>query len=758
MRYITPSILLALGTLGCVLYFLLRYLLACGEPSSKLLSSAELAPAPVKEKLRFAGTCHPFEKKDRLPILLITVIYALTAFFRLGNTSSPELTVDFADRQTVTLELESTVYVTGFRYYTGLGTGSYNIEISSDGEHWSTLWRHKDEADSSKVTSYYFADAEGYSPDYALTQKYNQLYKWIDLTVDNPQNARYLRITGKPDKTTLRLARLCLLGEESTLISVDYHAAGGEEMSEALAQLLTVDELVPAKSTWENSTYFDEIYHARTAKEHIDNIYPYEITHPPLGKLIIGIGIRLFGMTPFGWRFSGTLFGVLMLPILYLFLKNMFGKTVVASCGTILFATEFMHLTQTRISTIDTYAVFFILGMYFFMYRYLTLPAGTPFRKGALPLFLSGLLWGFGAASKWTVFYAGIGLAVLYFIGLYQKLRDWDDTCPVRKGKWLTATLLFSVLCFVLIPFAIYTLSYLPYAKALGVEVSLSSTLKGLAESFPLLIENVLAQLTGASSAEGYVANTIPKTDLGSIMLNNQWYMLHYHQGVHQSHPYSSQWFQWIVNARPILYYMDNTVSGYTTRFAAFSNPAVCWTGFFAILICGAHAFRRLWEKRAALCGLGAFATLMCYKVGQTENGIFDPALDTTTKALHLTLLLVCLLLYLLLVCLLTRAADGYSGKGAFLFIAYLSQLIPWWFVGRTTFEYHYFPSILFLVFAISYLMNTLIENDRHWKFPVYGLTGLSTALYALFYPVLIGLRIPTWYEPLVKWIESWPF
>lgn len=50
------------------------------------------------------------------------------------------------------------------------------------------------------------------------------------------------------------------------------------------------------------------------------------------------------------------------------------------------------------------------------------------------------------------------------------------------------------------------------------------------------------------------------------------------------------------------------------------------------------------------------------------------------------------------------------------------------------------------------------MEADRGWRVPVYGLTALAAALYLLFYPVLIGLTIPTWYEPLVKWIESWPF
>ena len=132
------------------------------------------------------------------------------------------------------------------------------------------------------------------------------------------------------------------------------------------AALFDEQGTVPAMPTWYNSGYFDEIYHPRTAYEHIRGIYPYEITHPPLGKLIMSLGIQIFGMTPFGWRFMGALFGVGMLPLLYVFLKNLFGKTAVAACGTALFAFDFMHLTQTRIATIDTYGVFFILAMYFF--------------------------------------------------------------------------------------------------------------------------------------------------------------------------------------------------------------------------------------------------------------------------------------------------------------------------------------------------------------------------------------------------------
>ncbi len=757
MPYIKPPILFALLTLAAILFFFIRYARAARACLSPF-------PEPEKKPLSFAGKCHPMEKKDRLPILLITLIYALTAFFQLGARNTPQLVCEFGPSLSYTIQISGgPVSVSGFRYFSGLGTGSYNIEVSSDGEKWFTLWQRKEDPNNKdKVTGYYFAKAEDFPPSYALTQKYNQLYKWIDVKVENPLNVQYLRITGKADKKNLQLARLCLLDKDGQPIPFSYGSVWDDgTVTEPLKELesLFSTENVPAKSTWHNSTYFDEIYHARTAKEHIDGIYPYEVTHPPMGKLILGLGIRLFGMDPFGWRFMGTLFGVLMLPILYIFLKNMFGKTAVAACGTILFATDFMHLTQTRIATIDTYAVFFILCMYFFMYRYLTLPGGTPFRRGALSLLLSGLSWGLGAAGKWTVFYAGIGLAVLYFIGLYQKLRDWpqDDTAKVRRTPWLIQTLLFSVLCFILLPFAIYCAAYIPYAGALGVELFAPSETNG----FALLFQNVWGKLTFAGEGE-FQAAYIPQDNLLNIVAGNQWYMFNYHNGVTQSHPYASWWFQWIVNGRPILYYMDNVYEGavmtHTTRFAAFANPVLCWTGLAAILVCAAHSFRRLWAKCAFLLGLGAFSAFMICKVQQTPNGVFDPALPQETILRNALLLAGCFLLYLLLCALLLCFLPGRSGRAPFILIGYLAQLVPWMFVGRTTFEYHYFPSLLFLVFAVSYLFDGLLESDRDWRAPVWGLTGLSMGLYALFYPVLIGLTVPAWYQPLVKWLESWPF
>lgn len=197
----------------------------------------------------------------------------------------------------------------------------------------------------------------------------------------------------------------------------------------------------PAASTYYNSTYFDEIYHARTAYEHLRGVYPYEVSHPPLGKEILSLGIVLFGMTPLGWRCMGALFGVAMLPLMWDLLRRMFRDDRVALCGTALLAFDFMHLTQTRIATIDSFATLFILLMYLFLYRYFT--------EGKLRhLAACGVTFGIGAATKWTCLYAGAGLGVLWALHwVFSGVRAHGPVTAagMRAGCWATSA---SASCF----------------------------------------------------------------------------------------------------------------------------------------------------------------------------------------------------------------------------------------------------------------------------------------------------------------------
>ena len=101
-------------------------------------------------------------------------------------------------------------------------------------------------------------------------------------------------------------------------------------------------------------------------------------------------------------------------------------KPLFAFIPTALFALDFMHYTQTRIATIDSYSVFFIMLMYYFMYRYTeTNYNRQPLKKSLLPLALTGLAFGLGASTKWLCIYAGAGLAVILGIQMVKRYNEY---------------------------------------------------------------------------------------------------------------------------------------------------------------------------------------------------------------------------------------------------------------------------------------------------------------------------------------------
>ena len=79
-------------------------------------------------------------------------------------------------------------------------------------------------------------------------------------------------------------------------------------------------------------------------------------------------GVAVFGDTPFGWRIMGVIFATLMIPLMYLLGKKLFGTWIGGFSAAFLFSFDFMHFTMARIGTVDTYVVFFsLLSQLFFL-------------------------------------------------------------------------------------------------------------------------------------------------------------------------------------------------------------------------------------------------------------------------------------------------------------------------------------------------------------------------------------------------------
>ena len=87
---------------------------------------------------------------------------------------------------------------------------------------------------------------------------------------------------------------------------------------------------------------------------------------------------------------------------------------------------------------------------------------------------------------------------------------------------------------------------------------------------------------------------------------------------------------------------------------------------------------------------------------------------------------------------------------------------MPWAYVSRGTFIYHYFPSVPFVVLMLGYAMYLLCKDKEEKKYKrrfIFCLAYVVAAigLFILFYPVISGYPIDaTFVEKYLRWLDSW--
>ena len=496
------------------------------EAESLWLREAAVKSPTAHRKHRRTSVSEPYRpmqlnRLDYMLMALMTAVYLAGAFINLGSRdipSTPHMSQGLGEG--FILDLGEMREVHQLNYFAGLGNGVYAVS---------------------------YVNAEGASVDLPDMEAENKdFYKWRVI----PVYAVTRYIQGEAKQPGGELLEIAVFGPDTqaplpvTLLDLDRNP-----VTEGSRLHLTDEQHKAAyRPSYLNSTYFDEIYHARTAYEHLHRIRPYEWTHPPLGKLLIGAGIALFGMNPFGWRIVGMLFGAAMIPLMYLFGRKLFHTPLLGLCAAFLMMFDLMHFAQTRIATIDVYTAFFVILMYYFMADYyLQKPFGLSYRKALKPLLLSGLCFGLGVAVKWSAVYGAPGLALLFFLAKareYETYRMEMGRAQGRRASWtdqfwplyVRRTLLWCVLFFVLIPAGIYFISYIPY----------------------LLVPGMTA----------------------ADIFNYQRQMYHYHSRLTATHPFTSPCWSWPLMTRPIWYYRGvDLPAKMASTIASFGNPAVWWPG-----------------------------------------------------------------------------------------------------------------------------------------------------------------------------------
>lgn len=547
--------------------------------------------------------------KDAALIAALTLAFTLLTFKDLGSLAVPETNCHLERTGTneILLELGHNVELDRIEVYLGYQKNRVvSVSYAPSGSAEWTLLRSKTEL--------------------------SRCYTWNRISMG--VTARYVGIVSMSESADIL---------EIVLVDTDGELVMPLNAS-TYPTLFDEQSCYPEYQTYFHRMIFDESHYGRTAYDFIHGQPPAEVTHPPLGKVLTALGVWLFGMNPFGWRCVSALFGTLMVPLVYLFALRFSGKTAVAVTASVLLCTEFMHLALSRLATLDTIASFFILLMFYWMYRFaVALEQGRPLRRQYPVLLLCGCAMGCAVATKFTGAYAVIGTAVLFFLHLipYCQKRGWAGTLWRELGELF----LVCVGSFIVVPLAIYVLSYIPFARA------------------------------------------YPDQTLLETVVENTKFMLSYHSGAVFEHTYASPWYTWLVDFRPLPDAVNHTREGYVCTMVTMGSPLVVFGGLAALV----HHFY-LW---------------LCRK-------------DPTAR---------------------------------FLTIAYLSMLMPWWFIRRTVFIYHYFGCILILVLMLAYSAH---KSGR--RRALLALSVLSCLVFVVFYPVLTGTEVPVAYAKALEWLDSWVF
>jgi Gpi18-like mannosyltransferase/predicted membrane-bound dolichyl-phosphate-mannose-protein mannosyltransferase len=189
-----------------------------------------------------------------------------------------------------------------------------------------------------------------------------------------------------------------------------------------------------------------------------------------------------------------------------------------------------------------------------------------------------------------------------------------------------------------------------------------------------------------------YVASYIPYFALGHgfvDLIGMQQQMYHYHANLVATHPYSSQWWQWPLLDKPILYYANYThvmTPGgecCTSTIRAIPNPLVWWSGLVSVPAVAWFA----WRERN----------------------------------------------------------KGY----ALLVVAYLFQWLPWIRSPRLAFEYHFYPNLAIIILANAVVLQHIWNygrerGDVRGRYAVAAYAVLVVAAFVYFFPLVSGWPITT--------------
>jgi dolichyl-phosphate-mannose-protein mannosyltransferase len=306
--------------------------------------------------------------------------------------------------------------------------------------------------------------------------------------------------------------------------------------------------------------------------------------HPPLGKWTIALGIKAFGMDPFGWRVGSAVAGTMAVAGVAILAQLLFAKPLWTFLAGLLLALEHLSVVLSRLALLDVHVqLWILLGLVCLVLdRRWMERRGSP-EEVPSPLwrpwrYAAGLAMGAALAVKWS---GGLGILAALVISLAwettRRLEASEGSRARAFGRTLLRESFGLVVAFVAIPVLVYATTYLPWLNHFDWDV------KDLLETHVRIAKYHLFEL-----------RTLALDPESGAMTPT-----HY--------AYSRPW-TWLVMVRPVpITWIDG--QGTWRQILAVGNPVIFWGGVW-VLPYLAFAW---WRKRDWIPGLLLMAVLLQY-------------------------------------------------------------------------------------------------------------------------------------------------